>query len=73
MFVEDADDMPSNRMGASMVSYGNKLYVYSGANPYSESDNNVFSDFFSFNREKGYWKKEKDFAELKNADGSMLG
>ena len=60
-------------MGASLVSYGDRLYVYSGANPYGEGDANIFSDFFSFNREKGYWKKEKDFAELKNADGSMLG
>lgn len=63
-------------MGASLVSYGDRLYVYSGANPYGgsdASDANIYSDFFSFNRNKGYWKKEKDFAELKNADGSMLG
>ena len=76
VYVEDKDDMPSPRMGASLVSYGDRLYVYSGADPYgssSTSASNIYSDFYSFNRQKGYWKKEKDFAELKNADGSMLG
>ena len=69
--------MPRPRMGASLVSYGDRLYMYSGGNPYlnnsDTSDANIYSDFFSYNRQKGYWKKEKDFAELKNADGSMLG
>ena len=63
VFVETIEDMPSGRMGASMVNYNNKLWVYSGADPYGSGV--VFQDFFSFNMETGMWKKENAFLELK--------
>ena len=47
VFVESFNDMPSARMGASMVNYDDKLYIYAGADPYISG--NVYSDFFSFN------------------------
>lgn len=54
VYVEKMDDMPRPRMGASMVAYNNKLWVYAGADPYGTGE--VFSDFFSFDLETGLWK-----------------
>lgn len=71
VFVESYENMPSARMGASMVNYGEKLYVYAGADPYGSGV--VFSDFFSFNTTSGLWVKEKGFSELRQADGTLLG
>ena len=58
-------------MGASMVEYHNKLWVYAGADPYGSGD--VFSDFFSFDLTTGLWKKQKGFSELKEGGGSLMG
>ena len=75
VFVDSLDDMPKGRMGASIVNYLDKLYMYGGADPYaSEGQGEVYSDFFSFNTTKGLWKREQDFAELKSGpDGALLG
>ncbi len=62
VFVEKMEDMPAPRMGASLVHYDDKLWVYSGADPYNTKK--VFNDFFSFNTQTGLWKKESDFTEL---------
>ena len=56
VYVETFEDMPSPRMGASMVEYANKLWVYAGADPYGPH-NVVFSDFFSFDLITGLWKR----------------
>ena len=53
VYVKSSDDMPSERMGASMVEYAGKLWVYAGADPYGSG--NVFSDFFSFDLNTGLW------------------
>ena len=45
VFVDTLVDMPAARMGASMVHYNGKLFVYGGADPYS-AESAVFSDFF---------------------------
>ena len=58
-------------MGASMVSYGDKIWVQGGADPYGTGE--VFNDFFSFGITSGLWKKESGFAELKDAEGVLLG
>ena len=34
VYVESMNDMPAPRMGASMVNYEDKLYIYGGADPY---------------------------------------
>ncbi len=34
VFVDAMDNMPSERMGASMIEYDKKLWVYAGADPY---------------------------------------
>ena len=55
-----------------MVEYGNKLWVYAGADPYGSG--NVFSDFFSFDLTSGLWKKQTGhFTELKLGGGSLMG
>ena len=71
VFVNSIEDMPHNRMGARMVFYSDRLWVYSGADPYG--DGVVFSDFFSFNMTNGLWKKETSFSELKPDEGTLLG
>ena len=58
-------------MGASMVNYGEKLYIYAGADPYVSG--NVYSDFFSFNIKSGLWKEEPNFSGLQSGDGALLG
>ena len=75
VFVESLEDMPKGRMGASIVNYLDKLYMYGGADPYAnEGQGDVFSGFYSFNTTKGLWKREQDFAELKTgSDGALLG
>lgn len=73
VYVETIEAMPSARMGSSLVNYGDKLYVYGGADPYHEEGGKIFSDFFSFNMSSGLWKKENDFTELKSSDGVMMG
>ena len=40
------DDVPTARMGSSMVYFNDKLWVYAGADPYGSGK--VFSDFYSF-------------------------
>ena len=73
VYVESFEDMPSPRMGASMVEYGNKLWVYAGADPYGPR-NVVFSDFFSFDLITGLWKRQTgQFTELKLGGGSLMG
>lgn len=73
VYVDFNTDMPAARMGAQMVHFDGKLYVYGGADPYIE--NSVYSDFFSFDaHELAYkWKKLENFSELQAADGTMLG
>ena len=71
VFVNAMDDMPQARMGASLVHYDDKLWVYGGADPYNK--NKVFDDFFSFNTKTGLWKKETDFKDLKPDEGMLLG
>lgn len=71
VFVTNANDMPLTRMGAQMVNYGDKLWVYSGADPYGLGVQ--LSDFFSFNMKKGLWKKESSYTELKAGEGTLLG
>ena len=71
VFVTNANDMPLTRMGAQMVNYGDKLWVYSGADPYGLGVQ--LSDFFSFNMKKGLWKKESSYTELKPGEGTLLG
>ena len=56
VYVERINDMPSPRMGASMVNYGEKLYIYAGADPYISGK--VYSDFFSFDIKSGLWHEE---------------
>lgn len=80
VFVDDLQDMPPACMGAQMVHYGGKLYVYSGADPYGTDSKNpelkYYNDLYSFDaKSNGYkWKKETDnFAELQNGMGTMLG
>ena len=63
--------MPSERMGASMVEYADKLWVYAGADPYGSGK--VFSDFFSFDLNTGLWEKHTEFSELKIGGGSLMG
>ena len=58
-------------MGASMVEYNNKLWVYAGADPYGSGD--VFDDFFSFDVTSGLWKKQNGFSELKVGGGGLMG
>ena len=58
-------------MGATLVNYGDKLWVYAGADPYGSGD--VYSDFFSFDTKTGLWKKESEFTELKQGEGMLLG
>ena len=65
--------MPAARMGANMVDYGDKLYIYGGVDPYIAEGGMTYSDFFSFDMTKGLWKREVDFTELKPSDGSMMG
>lgn len=65
------ENMPIARMGASMIHHKDKLYVYAGADPYGTGS--VFSDFFSFDMTTGEWVKEKNFSELKNTSGVLLG
>ena len=74
VFVDTYEDMPAARMGASMVHFEGKLFVYGGADPYG-AESNSFSDFFSFDsKDNGFkWKKLDNFTELKAADGTMLG
>ena len=74
VFVDAQSDMPSARMGAQMVHFDGKLYVYGGADPYS-ADASVYSDFFSFDSKDNAfkWKKLDNFQELKADDGTMLG
>ena len=71
VYVKSSDDMPSERMGASMVEYADKLWVYAGADPYGSG--NVFSDFFSFDLNTGLWKKHTEFSELNFGGGSLMG
>ena len=71
VYVERMNDMPSPRMGASMVNYGEKLYIYAGADPYISG--NVYSDFFSFNIKSGLWHEEQNFSGLESGDGALLG
>lgn len=54
--------MPGSRMGAQMVTYGDKLWVYSGADPYGKGV--LYNDFFSFDIKTGLWKKETSYSEL---------
>ena len=56
------EDMPGARMGAEMVTYGDKLWVYSGADPYGKKV--LYNDFFSFDIKTGLWKKETSYSEL---------
>ena len=63
--------MPSARMGASLVYYDDKLWVYSGADPYGSGA--VFSDFFSFSMTSGLWQKDTRFSQLQPGDGVLLG
>ena len=74
VYVDTYEDMPAARMGAQMVHYDGKLFVYGGADPYS-AEASVFSDFFSFDvKDNAFkWKKLDNFSELKAADGTMLG
>ena len=74
VYVDNYEDMPAARMGASMVNFNGKLYVYGGADPYSV-ESTIFSDFYSFDvNDNAYkWKKLDNFTELKAADGTMLG
>jgi hypothetical protein len=71
VFANSMEDVPAPRMGASTVAYGDKLWVYAGADPYGSGT--VFSDFFSFSMTSGLWKLESSFSELKQADGTLLG
>ena len=54
VFVDVPSDMPTARMGAQMINFEGKLYVYGGADPYI--DNSVFSDFFSFDSSGNAYK-----------------
>ena len=45
-----------------MVTYGDKLWVYSGADPYGKGV--LYNDFFSFDIKTGLWKKETSCSEL---------
>lgn len=71
VFVKSKDDMPGARMGAMMVHYGDKLWVYSGADPYGKGV--LYNDFFSFDVNSGVWKREKSYSELNQGEGTMLG
>jgi|FrelakmetLWP11LW_1041352.scaffolds.fasta_scaffold116654_2 hypothetical protein len=65
------EDVPTARMGASMVYFNDKLWVNAGADPYGTGK--VFSDFYSFGITSGLWKRENSFTELKEAEGTLLG
>lgn len=71
VYADSAENVPSPRMGASMVFYNDKLWVYAGADPYNTGS--IFNDFFSFNLSSGFWKRENDYAELNQSEGSLLG
>jgi len=71
VFANTMEDVPTPRMGASLVTYNDKLWVYAGADPYGTGS--VFSDFYSFGITSGLWKREDSFTELKAADGTLLG
>ena len=57
VFAERKEDVPDPRMSAMMTQYGDKLYIYAGANLYLQQPI-IYSDFFSFNMISGLWKKE---------------
>ena len=71
VYANSLEDVPTARMGSSMVYFNDKLWVYAGADPYGTGS--VFSDFFSFSLTSGLWKKETDYVELNQADGTLLG
>ena len=71
VYVNSIEDMPKERMGASMVYFDDRLWVYSGADPYGTGA--VYSDFYSFNLTSGLWKRDSSFSELNNSSGNLLG
>lgn len=62
-------------MGAEMVFYGDKLWIYAGAQPVTNDSptETTFSDFFSFDIVAGVWKKETGFDAMNDDNGEILG
>lgn len=71
VYANSMEDVPSARMGSSMVHYNDRLWVFEGGDPYGAGV--LFPDYFSFNLSSGLWKKENDYVELNTSDGSLLG
>lgn len=70
VYANSMEDVPAARMGASMVYYNDKLWVFMGGDPYGAGV--LFDDYFSFNLNSGLWKKENDYVELNSSDGGAL-
>jgi hypothetical protein len=79
VFATTFDDVPSARMGSSMIHFRGKLWVYSGADPYhlKTAKQDPLPDFFSFDLESGIWRREDGFSEISaepsHGEGWMLG
>lgn len=61
-------------MGTEMVYYGDKLFVYAGAQPITNENptEQTFSDFFSFDLVSGLWKKETGFTTMNEENGGKI-
>ena len=75
VFAEILEDVPDERMGAEMVYYGDRLWIYAGAQPVTNDNptEKTFSDFFSFNIVSGVWKKENGYDAMNDENGEILG
>jgi len=75
VFAEALEDVPSERMGAEMVTYGDKLWIYAGAQPVTNDNptETTFSDFFSFDLVTGVWKRETGYGAMNDDMGEILG